>query len=73
MPSNIAEGAARITTGELVQFLGVARGSLAELETQIELATRLGFLNKTAEAANQVNRVGRLLGDLLKSLQRRQA
>lgn len=71
VPSNIAEGAARITTGELIQFLGIARGSLAELETQLELAFRLGFLGKTADSANQVNRVGRLLGALLKSLQRR--
>ena len=73
VPSNIAEGSARNTTGELVQFLGIARGSLAELETQIELAVRLGFLNKATDAENQVVRVGRLVGALLKSLQRRQA
>ena len=73
IPSNIAEGAARITTGELVQFLGIARGSLAELETQLELAARLGLLSKATDSANQVNRVGRLLGALLKSIQRRQA
>ena len=73
VPSNIAEGSARNTTGELVQFLGIARGSLAELETQLELAVRLGFVSKTTDAANQVNRVGRLLSALLKSLQRRVA
>ncbi len=42
IPSNIAEGHSRISTGGYVQFLGIARGSLAELETQIELAKRLG-------------------------------
>src|SRR5689334_21002042 len=71
VPSNIAEGAARNTTGELVQFLGIARGSLAEVETQLELAARLGFLATTPESADQVNRVGRLLSALLKSVQHR--
>lgn len=73
VPSNIAEGSARVTTGELVQFLGIARGSLAELETQLELAVRLGFLSETTDATNQVNRVGKLVSALLKSLQRRVA
>ncbi|MGQ3040035.1 MAG: four helix bundle protein [Brevundimonas sp.] len=36
--SNIAEGAARRTTGEFIQFIGIARGSLAEAETQLLLA-----------------------------------
>ena len=71
VPSNIAEGSARITTGELMQFLGIARGSLAELETQLELAVKLGFLVETTDATNQVNRVGRLVSALLKSLQHR--
>src|SRR5688572_32323174 len=44
IPSNIAEGAARNTSGELLQFLGIACGSLAELETQLELSVRLGYL-----------------------------
>jgi len=71
VPSNIAEGSARNTTGELLQFLGIARGSLAELETQLELAVRLGFVCTSTDAAGQVNRVGRLVSALLKSLQRR--
>ena len=73
VPSNIAEGSARNSTGELVQFLGIARGSLAELETQLELAVRLGFLAKAMDATNQVIRVGKLVSALLKSLQRRTA
>jgi four helix bundle protein len=68
VPSNIAEGSARNTMGELVQFLGIARGSLAELETQLVVATRLGLLNEAVSSIKQVDRVGRLLSALLKSL-----
>jgi four helix bundle protein len=62
-----------MTTGELLQFLGIARGSLAELETQIELAGRLGFLEQAQEAFHQVERVGKLLSALIRSLQRKAA
>jgi four helix bundle protein len=43
IPSNIAEGKGRVTTGELIQFLGIARGSTLEVQTQLELASMLGF------------------------------
>jgi four helix bundle protein len=43
IPSNIAEGQARHTTGEFVQFISHAGGSLAELETQLRLSADLGF------------------------------
>lgn len=65
VPSNIAEGAARMTTGELLQFLGIARGSPAEIETQIELAGRLGFLGKPQECLDQPARAGKLLSALM--------
>jgi four helix bundle protein len=44
VPSNIAEGQARHTTGEFVLFISHAEGSLAELDTQLTLAIELGFL-----------------------------
>jgi four helix bundle protein len=44
--SNIAEGSARRSTGEFIQFLGIAKGSLAEAETQLLLAERLSYLSR---------------------------
>ena len=46
VPSNLAEGAARSVKKELLQFISVAQGSLSELDTQVELATELGFMEK---------------------------
>ena len=47
IPSNIAEGQARHTTGEFVQFVSHAEGSVAELDTQLTLAIELGFCTAT--------------------------
>ena len=44
VPSNIAEGYARRTTKELVQAVGIAEGSLAEIDTQLTIAIRLGYV-----------------------------
>ena len=68
VPSNIAEGAARNSSREFFQYLGVAMGSLAELETQVGLATRLKYLPKHTEALIHARRVGRLVNALRRSL-----
>jgi four helix bundle protein len=70
--SNIAEGHARQTRGEFVQFLGIARGSLAELQTQAILAARLRMLAIESEQTinAQIAEVGRLLNGLRNSLNR---
>lgn len=67
IPSNIAEGAARGSPGELVHYLGIACGSLAELETQLELAVRLGYLPAGVGSFDQAGRVGMLVRTLRKS------
>ncbi len=63
VPSNIAEGQARRTTGEFLNFLSQAEGSLAEVDTQLILAVELGFVTKarTDEAAMLVDECQRML------------
>ena len=46
IPSNIAEGAGRNSSKEFVQFLHIALGSIAELETQLIISQKLGFVEK---------------------------
>jgi four helix bundle protein len=68
--SNIAEGAARNSPREFVQFLAIARGSLAELETQLELAVRLSLLEATHEVNELSRNCGRLVTALLIAIRR---
>jgi four helix bundle protein len=69
--SNIAEGQGRISQGEFRHFLGIARGSLIEMETQIVIAGNLGYMK--AEIADRLTdfsgEVSRLLHGLMQSLQ----
>jgi len=73
VPSNIAEGQARLTTGEFKQFLGNARGPLMEVETQILIAGDLGYLdqNQSECLLSAAAEVGRILNGLLASLPKR--
>jgi four helix bundle protein len=61
IPSNIAEGAGRSGTNELGHFLGMALGSAAELETQLELADRLDLAEGFGEAFDQLEDVRKQL------------
>ena len=72
--SNISEGYGRATRGEYIQFVGHARGSCSEVETQIVIAKALGFGERTTldSAENLCDDVGRLLGALMKSLRPKQ-
>jgi len=71
--SNIAEGQGRISKPEFRQFLGVARGSLIEMETQIVIASNLGYISHEIadRLAAKSGEVSRLLHGLMQSLQPR--
>ena len=70
IPSNIAEGAARQTKKEFMHYLHMAQGSLGELDTQIELAKRLGYLDeKTWEIFDErMERIDKMLTGLIRHL-----
>jgi four helix bundle protein len=73
VPSNIAEGQARRSTGEFKQFLGNARGSLTEVETQILIARDLGYMeqNQGETLLGAAAEIGRMLNGLLAALESR--
>ena len=66
IPSNIAEGAGRNGAKEYLHFIGISRGSLAELETQMQLAVMLGFSAADHAAFDLADRTGKLLTGLHK-------
>jgi len=70
IPSNIAEGQGRLSVGEFKQFLGNARGSLFEVETQLLIARNLGLINVTESQKihELIKKCGRLLNGLIRSL-----
>jgi len=69
VPSNIAEGAARQTKKEFVNYLHMAQGSLSERDTQFELAKRLGYLGKEAweQLDTHLERIDKMLSGLIRS------
>jgi four helix bundle protein len=68
IPSNIAEGQGRLTRGEFRQFLGHAKGSICEVETQLIIAHNLGYLNDPQPLLEKLHAVARGLNGLLNSL-----
>ncbi len=66
VPSNVAKGYSRNSRNELHHFIGQARGSLAEVETQIEIAKNLGYLGPevASELLSRVAQIGRMLTGL---------
>lgn len=70
VPSNIAEGQARNTTGEFIQFISHAEGSLAELDTQLRLAHLLGLCPQidTGGISAGITELQKMLKSLRRSL-----
>ena len=66
IPSNIAEGYARHSDKEFLQFLYIARGSKAELDTQLEIAEMLGYLQHAQ--LNEINIISEEIGKMLNKL-----
>jgi four helix bundle protein len=68
VPANIAEGKARGTRKDYAQFIAIARGSLMETETYVQLATRLGYISPAT--ANPALRLIHEINLMLQSLRR---
>jgi four helix bundle protein len=71
IPSNIAEGAARGGRKEFINFLSIAQGSVAELETQVLIAGDLGFLaaEESPAVIDELDEISRMIIGLQRSLQ----
>jgi four helix bundle protein len=73
VPSNIAEGAARQTKKEFANFIHIAQGSLSELDTQLELARRLGFLSESTwhDLDSRMVEIDKMLTGLIRHVTRK--
>ena len=69
IPSNIAEGAARQSNKEYIQFLYIALGSAAEAETQLLIARDLKYVDSIDNLYNDIQSIKRMLLGLIKSKQ----
>jgi four helix bundle protein len=70
IPSNIAEGAARNSHKEFIQFLYISLGSLSELETQLLLSKEIGMI-EYSQFENEIGKIRKMLLGLIRYLKRR--
>jgi four helix bundle protein len=68
IPSNIAEGSARRNSKELIQFLYISLGSVAEIETQLILSKRLSYIKEYQELSEKIHYIRVLITRLIKSI-----
>ena len=66
VPSNIAEGCGRASNRDYAHFLAIARGSLYETMTQLELAQSLGFIDTIKDVEELASEISRMLTSLMK-------
>jgi four helix bundle protein len=73
VPSNIAEGQGRRSTKEFLNHLSVARGSLLEVQTQVEIGSRLQYVtaDQVSHLEREIGTVVRLLNGLIRSLEQK--
>jgi four helix bundle protein len=73
IPSNIAEGAARNTRKEFVNYLHIAQASLSELDTQVELARRLSYMDETSREIvdRRMERIDKTITGLIRHLSKK--
>lgn len=70
IPSNIAEGASRNTKKEFIQFLYIALASASELETQMIIAEKLGYIKNGEAVISEITIIRKMLNALISSLKR---
>ena len=68
IPSNIAEGNGRDSKTEYARFLSIARGSLFEVQTQLELAERFKYIVVPGETKTLITRISKMLFSMMKKL-----
>ena len=70
IPSNIAEGAARNSRKEFINFLHIAQGSIAELETQVIISNKLSFIDSSQKQLllNEIDEISKMIIGLQRSL-----
>ena len=72
VPSNIAEGQSRNSSKEFIHFLSISKGSLAEIETQLIICGRLGYIEQSTieEYINRLENISRMIKGLINYLQK---
>ena len=73
VPSNIAEGHERETTGDYIRFVSIAEGSLAEARTQLQIAADLGYCSDVTGLLGEMHEIKRMLYALRRSLHSRKS
>ena len=70
IPSNIAEGAGRNHKKEFIQFLSISLGSLYELQTQLEIAKRVGYISNISVLDKNTLEIEKMLNALISSIKK---